>query len=255
MKTVLAFDIGGTKISTALVNQFGQILDRLEVPTFAHEGANVILKRIHDVGHQLLSRHPELEILAVGAASAGQIDIQTGRVIYATPNLPGWTGMLLGEHLSQSFHARAICDNDINAMAQAEISIGAGQGIRELLCVMVGTGIGGAIVSEGKVLHGNGGIGEIGHITIDSFAGRQCNCGSIGCLEAYASSQALLSDFLVTVSPRELHRRTSKLPEELTILDLAAIFHQDPLKQSEPFFSPVKSAGQYLGWGLASAAN
>ena len=255
MGRVLAFDIGGTKISAGLVNESGQILDRLEVPTPVKAGGSAILEQIQYLGSQLMGANPEVEIKAVGAASAGQIDVHTGRVIYATPNLPGWTGVQLGERLSQSFHLPSICDNDVNAMALAEIALGAGQGVRELLCVMVGTGIGGAIVSEGQVIHGRGGSGEIGHITIDSVNGRRCNCGGIGCLEVYASCKVILSSLFDNTSAEELTRQTGKPPEDMTILDIAEIFNSDRVNQWDALSKTIRSAAQCLGWGLASAAN
>jgi len=255
MGKVLAFDIGGTKISAGLVNNAGGVLDRLEVPTPVQEGVSAILEQIQYLGNQLMSSNPDVEIKAVGAASAGQIDVHTGRVVYATPNLPGWTGIHLGEWLSQSFHVPSVCDNDVNAMAQAEISLGAGKSVRELICVMVGTGIGGAIISEGQVIHGRGGSGEVGHITIDSINGRRCNCGGIGCLEVYASCQAILSNLLDNISAEDLYQQTGKQPEDMTILDLAKIFNSDRVDQRDSLSKTIRSAARYLGWGLASAAN
>ena len=255
MNTVLAFDIGGTKISMGLINRQGQLTNRIETSTMAHKGAEAILDQIYDLGHRLIRDNPQAQIRAIGVASAGQIDINSGQVIYATPNLPGWTGIQLGDRLRQSFQLPAICDNDVNAAAQAEISLGACRGIQECLCVVVGTGIGGAVISESKVLHGRGGMGEIGHLTIDGFSGRPCNCGGTGCLETYASSQALLSDLLTLVSPDELFEKTGKTPDECTILDLAASFQQDHSHHWEVLQRVVQAAGIHLGWGLASAAN
>ena len=255
MKSILAFDIVGTKTAAGLVNDLGQILERVEALTPAARGAEAILEQAYALGRQLLAAHPAIQLYAVGAASAGQIDAHTGRVKYATPNLPGWSGLELAQRLHATFRVPAVCDNDVNAMALAELSMGAGQGLKELLCVMVGTGIGGAVVSDGRVMRGNGGVGEIGHITLDSFHGRRCNCGGIGCLETYASSRALLIALQTAIPEPELQAWAGKPSPALTITDLAELFTREPSDTWRAFQALVYSHGRYLGQGLASAAN
>ena len=105
------------------------------------------------------------------------------------------------------------------------------------------------------MIHGRGGSGEIGHITIDSVNGRRCNCGGIGCLEAYASCRAILSDLLDKVSAGDLYQQIGKLPEEVAILDLAKIFNSDRVNTWDSLSQTMRSAAQSLGRGLASAAN
>ena len=253
---ILAMDIGGTKIAAGLVDQSAKVQYRQETLTLAHEGRDAILARVDDLGHQVMANVPRDSIRAVGAASAGQIDVQTGRVNYATENLPGWGSLDLVSALERLFGLPATADNDVNAMAVAELHFGAGRGHTEMFCAMVGTGIGGALIQNGRLYHGIlGGAGEFGHLSIQAFGGRPCNCGGTGCVEAYASSRAVLTDFIQAAGHDEIRRRLGLDPEALTIHHLGTAF-QDPTQRDwQPLLRTVAQAAEALGAGLASAVN
>lgn len=253
---ILAIDIGGTKLAAALVDPAGKVHYRLETPTLAHEGCDGILRRLESLGKQVLAQEPGLTVRAIGAASAGQIDIRTGKVNYATDNLPGWNQLDLTHVLENLFGLPATADNDVNAMGVAEMHYGVGEGYQNVLCTMVGTGIGGAVIIDGELYSGIlGGAGEFGHVSIQSFGGRPCNCGGTGCVEVYGSSRALLADFIENAGEQEILQHLGIPSRSLTIQRLAAAY-QNPIYQNWTALQrSVSFAAEALGAGLATAVN
>jgi glucokinase len=252
----LVFDIGGTKLAAGLADRQGKINHRLELPTLACEGRDAILGRIECLGHAVLDKADGADIAAVGVATAGQVNSTTGMVVYATPNLPGWSGLGLGERMAGMFGRPAVVENDVKAMALGELHFGAARGYSDVFCLTVGTGIGGAIISGGEVLHGfAGGAGEIGHFSIDTIQGRRCNCGSIGCLETYASTRALLGDFVAAhrgVTRPEFARRKVEL---WTAQEVARAYKAHNQSDWPELHQVVNQAAAWLGLGLASLFN
>ena len=133
----------------------------------------------------------DVPVLGIGVGSAGRIDSVSGKVIYATDNLPGWTGVMLADEIAEAVNIPVYAENDVNVAAIGEAWVGAAQHCNTFALIALGTGVGGAIVNEGRMLHGVlGGAGEIGH-TILVPGGLPCNCGQRGCLEQYVSGTAL----------------------------------------------------------------
>lgn len=133
LQRTLVFDIGGTKLSAGLADRQGQITHRQELPTLAHEGREGILGRIDRLGNAVLADAGGVDMLAVGVATAGQADSATGVVIYATPNLPGWSGLDLAARMQGLFGRPAVIENDVKAMAVGELNFGAAKGCAEAL--------------------------------------------------------------------------------------------------------------------------
>ncbi len=130
------------------------------------------------------------QIAGIGIGAPGPLNARTG-VVFDPPNLPGWNGVPLRDLFSEEFHIPIFVENDANAGALGEYMFGAGQGYREVVYLTISTGIGGGVISGGRILNGATGIaGELGHITID-WQGERCNCGNIGCLEQIASGTAI----------------------------------------------------------------
>jgi glucokinase len=133
--------------------------------------------------------------MAAGVASAGQIDVATGIVTYATFHLPGWIGFPLGASLAGGLGMAVTVDNDVNCHALAEARLGAGRPYRHFLLAAVGTGVGGGIVIDGQVYRGRaGGAGEIGQLCVEPHAGRPCSGDLSGCLEVYAASSVMVAE-------------------------------------------------------------
>ena len=188
MSKVIGVDIGGTKILSAIVDENGNTIKTVRVPSEGKEGRDRILYHLYQTIEELISR----DIMGIGIGTAGQVDPDTGVIVTATPNLKDWAGTPLKDIIEDRFNLPTYVDNDGNVAALGEWWIGGGRGARCLLCLTIGTGIGSGIVYEGKVFRGAKGVGaELGHMSI-KYDGIRCNCGGIGCIEAYASGPALM---------------------------------------------------------------
>ncbi len=194
----IGIDVGGSKIEVALVNSSGLLHDRLRVPTDSKKGYEAILKQITETIHQLCEKNGDAVPSAVGIGIPGQISRSSGIVHYA-PNL-NWHEVKLEDDLSAMLHKHVRICNDVRAATWGEWLYGAGRNCDDLVCIFIGTGIGGGIVSDGRMLAGcNNTAGEIGHMTID-LHGPECHCGNKGCFEALAGGWAVARDAQAMVS-------------------------------------------------------
>jgi len=182
----IGIDIGGTKIAGALVDELGTIVREDRVPTDAtrpEEIENAVVAMI-----QRLSDGPE-EIAGAGVAAAGFIDAAQSTVYYA-PNI-NWRHEPFREKLEQRIDIPVIIENDANAAGWAEFRYGAGRLVSDMVVLTIGTGVGGAIVSNDRLFRGGFGAGaEIGHMRVVP-GGLPCGCGAHGCIEQYGSGRAL----------------------------------------------------------------
>lgn len=186
----LGIDIGGTGIKAALVDEQGRILQHAETPTRASEGAVAVLGRVEHLARSLMGKTLD-PLLGCGVGSAGRIDHRRGHVVFASGNLPGWTGLALGPELSSRLGIPVVVDNDVNVASLAEGWIGSARGTGNYLMLTLGTGVGGAVVIGGKLWRGaRSGAGEVGHMALYP-GGLPCNCGGVGCAEQYVSAKAL----------------------------------------------------------------
>lgn len=183
---ILCFDIGGTAIKIGLVDELGNILENREIPTNALDGGEALIGKILDE----IGRYTKID--RIGISTAGQVDFKNGQVIFASENLPGWTGMKIRERIEAKHSILTVVENDVNAAALGESYYGKGIKNLNFICLTYGTGIGGAIVQNGRIYHGaTGSAGEFGHM-ITHVGGLKCTCGGLGCYEAYASTSALV---------------------------------------------------------------
>ncbi|MBM7551584.1 ROK family protein [Thalassobacillus pellis] len=187
----IGIDLGGTKILAALITKDGDILSNLEVETLAAKGPDVVYQQVVSSVHKLIreSQVNKNRLLGIGIAAAGVINMQNKEVIFA--NNTGWRNMPIGELLESEFELPVHLVNDANAAAIAERIWGAGKGAENLVYITVSTGIGAGIISDGRLITGEGdSAGEFGHISID-VNGSKCGCGNRGCLENLASGTAI----------------------------------------------------------------
>ncbi|MDB4868160.1 MAG: hypothetical protein JWR03_2493 [Cohnella sp.] len=190
---VIGVDIGGTKINVGLISREGHVLIQQTMPAMAEERRVMeqAIEGIDSVMHEAKSGYAEYRIAGIGIGSAGQIDFSRGYVYYASSLIPGYTGTRIRDIVKNRYRLPVFVDNDVNVLALAEARFGAGKDAKHILCLALGTGVGGAIITDGKLLHGaNGGAGEIGHMSVD-FRGPRCICGNYGCLELYASGTGI----------------------------------------------------------------
>ncbi|TGE38016.1 ROK family glucokinase [Desulfosporosinus fructosivorans] len=196
----IGIDLGGTSIKMGLVDQLGNILHTQESPTPVKAGYHQVLKVFSQMTQQLFkdSQYEWKDIVGVGVGVPAFLDQRQGIVIEAV-NL-GWDHVPLKEDLERMWTVPIIIDNDANAAALGEMWNGAGKGASHLICLTLGTGIGGGVIINGNIYHGaNGSAGEVGHITTNHQNGRSCNCGRKGCLETEASGTAIVLDALEQV--------------------------------------------------------
>ncbi|MHB8452503.1 MAG: ROK family protein [Mycobacteriales bacterium] len=188
MGLAIGVDVGGTKVAAGVVDDDGQVLEQLRVPTPSNSPGQVA-GAIESAVAELALRHPAR---AVGIGAAGFVDADRASVLFA-PNL-AWRNEPLRDQVAARTGLPVIVENDANAMAWGEYRFGAGRGVGVLVCLTVGTGIGGGLVIDGRLFRGAFGIGaEFGHLRVVP-QGRPCGCGNHGCWEQYASGRALGPD-------------------------------------------------------------
>ncbi len=256
----LGIDLGGTKMLAAVVDiMTGEVISSARKRTRAEKGQDFVSQRVIDLSTQALAdaRLPEGEgIVAVGVGAAGQIDRKAG-IVEDAPNL-GVKNMPLGALLSNQFGKPSAVGNDVEVAALGEYLYGSGQGYHTFVCLFVGTGIGSGIVQDGHLYTGlTGTAGEAGHMTIQA-GGRICGCGSLGCLEAYASRTAITKAIMAEIH----HGRRSVLTDEaeLQMKEGETIIRSGLLanaiaRNDELVIEVVTEAADYLGYGLASIMN
>ena len=190
----IGIDLGGTNIAVGLCDGELNIIEKKSVPTLASRAAEEIVKDMATVSRELSEKHSVdiADIEFVGILVPGSIDREMGCVGY-TPNIPSLSGHPLVESFKSYFPVSAVyIENDANAAALGELLKGASVGLKSLVMITLGTGVGGGIILDGKIFSGtlNSHGAELGH-TVICYGGRECGCGRRGCFEAYASATAL----------------------------------------------------------------
>lgn len=254
-KPVLAVDLGGTKILTAVIGIGGRILARKYCLTRADEGLGVVVQRILSALDSVL-KEAGMDLSQVGGislAAAGAIDATRG-VITVSPNLPGWNDVPLRDIIKEKLKTDTWLINDAKAAALGEYHFGAGRGTRNLIYLTVSTGIGGGIITNGELYFGHrGSAGEIGHMTIDTN-GPPCACGNVGCLEVMASGTAVAKDAL-----ERLNRGEKSMLREIVSGDLAQVTAKEvagaAAKGDGLALEVITRAATYLGVGLVNLVN
>jgi glucokinase len=252
----IGVDLGGTNIVSAIVNHQGKIINRLKVPTLAERGKEATIKRIIETIHENIVKSSVApgDIIGIGIGAPGPLDVKRGMINFA-PNLPGWRNVPLRKILEDEFNMKVVLENDANAAAWGERSFGAGRGVDNLVCFTLGTGIGGGIIIDGKIYHGNNyGAAELGHMTVNKD-GPRCNCGNYGCLEAYSSATGIKNRIKNRIKEgiksEYLSFDDDKLFESLR---LKSIF-ETARKGDKLTKSVVEEAISYLGIAIANIAN
>ena len=188
---VLAADLGGTNLRMAAVDREGQILYRTRRETPREGRAEEIVRAIVASAEECRENCAGCEIKVVCVAVPGTVDAEEG-IILKAPNLPALNDFRMVDALEFELNVKAILENDANAAAVGENWLGASKCFDNSIFVTLGTGVGGGIIVDGKVLRGAGGMaGEIGHICVESN-GAPCCCGSRGCVEQYSSASAIV---------------------------------------------------------------
>jgi glucokinase len=189
MKNIACFDIGGTFIKYGIVNENGDILLKSKFATPKNDCKNTIPIVLNQKIDEMSG---EFAINSIGISTAGQVDSDKGEIIFASDNIPGYTGAKLSDDMTRLTGLKCYVENDVNSAALGELWKGNIECSKTFFFMTLGTGIGGAVIIDGRLFKGSGGgAGEIGHMTINEN-GYKCTCGCEGCYERYASSSALI---------------------------------------------------------------
>jgi glucokinase len=252
---VLAIDLGGTKILSAVIDRKGSMLARDHSVTPAALGQEAVIdaikasvERAADQIEVALSR-----MLAVGIGAPGPSNAEKG-ILFTSPNLPGWKDVPIRDIIERFFKRKAYLINDANAAALAEHRFGAGRGTKNMIYITVSTGIGGGVIVEDRLMTGAiGTAAELGHMTIDD-EGPACNCGNKGCWETLASGTALdreaksrIREGIPSIIPDLVGGDTNKISAKTV---------QEAAEQGDELAGKlIAKSGYYLGVGLANLLN
>lgn len=191
----IGIDIGGTNTRVALLGKKFNIIKKVSFPTFSYKGPQKLIQAITDSILDILKKHRLSinQIFGIGIGIAGLVDAGKG-TIHNLINIPGWKGINIKRLFKKRLKIPTYIDNDTNVMTLAELYRGAGKKDKNLICITLGTGVGGGIVIEGKLYRGStSSAGEIGHTPINE-KGPRCNCGGIACIESYVGNRYLINE-------------------------------------------------------------
>jgi len=249
---LLGIDLGGTTVKLAFVNKEGIIEDKWEIPTNLADNGIHIVSEIASSVKENIAKWPGAILVAAGMGAPGPVDFETG-CIYVAVNI-GWRNYPLKASLERELGIPVVVDNDANMASFGEFWKGAGEGTNDLVCITLGTGVGGGIIANQELVHGiSGAGGELGHITAIPEGGAPCNCGKTGCIETIASATGI-----VRLSLEEINKK----PESL----LAKRYHEQGMITAKDLFECVEhqdeastavldKVAKYLGLTAAHVGN
>jgi glucokinase len=257
LEYAIGVDFGGTNIVAGLVDSNGKIIFREKIPTMAHLGGENILNRIAEAISLVLNKvtllKKKIKIKGIGIGSPGLVDHVKG-IVREPPNLPGWKEVHLKEWVEKKFKIPTYVANDANAYGVGEYVFGAGKGVDSMVCITLGTGMGGGLILNKKLFVGTfQSAGEVGHITVEKN-GLRCNCGNIGCVERYVGAQyiveraiRLIKSGRKTIIPKLVNDDLNKITPKIIT---------DAAKGGDKVAIQVwKETGEYIGAALASIIN
>jgi glucokinase len=245
---IVGIDLGATFIKAGLITQNGQIITQLQRLTEATQGRKKVVENIAFVIKHLIDNQKRDSILGIGIGSPGYV--LNGQIVGGAENIKDWENVPLREIIEKRFSVPTFVDNDVNTVTLGEKVFGLGKRSKNFICITLGTGIGAGLVLNGQLYRGaRGYAGEIGHTTVD-YKGWLCNCGSRGCLEAYAGTEGILAraQVLLKKTPQSILRKSQERLTPKIICEAAK--KGDPVAQEV-----VKEVGEYIGVGLANVVN
>jgi glucokinase len=252
---VVGVDIGGTNVVVGLVPfAGGPALGLRSRPTAAERGADAVVGDIGAMAEEIIDEvlGERRGIAGVGIGCPGPLDLEAGLVL-TTPNLD-WLSYPIRDRIAERLGLRATLDNDANCATYGEWWQGAGRGARQLAGVTLGTGIGGGLIFDGRVVRGaSGTAGHFGHTTID-FNGRRCACGNYGCLEAYASGPNIAARAREGIEAGYESSITKLVDGDLSRITALTVY--DALMQGDVYARELMlETARLLGAGVANIVN
>lgn len=248
MEYAIGIDLGGTSIKYALVDKAGNSFFEGKLPSFASVSAAAVIGQLVKAATILKEEAAKQnwEICGVGVGTPGIVDVTNSIVLGGAENIVGWENIDVATILEEELNLPIVIGNDANLMGLGETKFGAGRGCTHVVFLTVGTGIGGAVIIDGKLFNGYANRGtELGHVPLIA-TGERCACGAVGCLEHYASTAALVRRFAALAQERGL-----TFDEEINGELIVRLYHEAfPLAidcLNEHFY--------YLGRGIAGFIN
>ncbi|MBG0785270.1 MAG: ROK family protein [Anaerolineaceae bacterium] len=254
MKIYVGCDLGGTNIKAGLVNiEDGHVLISDSIPTLARQGSEAVLERMAEHITDLINQSgvDKDTIGGVGISAPGMIDLDTNTTEFL-PNLYSeWRGVPVGERMQSYLNLDIDMLNDVRAITYGEWAFGAGRGVDSMACFAIGTGVGGGLVVNNRLVLGIGGTaGELGHQTVD-LNGPICGCGNRGCIEVFASGPAIAAEAARGVRQGWNTKIADLIDHDLNQLT-AEVVAQAAEMGDEFAIEVWNRAGSYLGIGVAN---
>ena len=249
----IGVDLGGTKIETVVADAAGNVYGEDLRPTLAAQGPDAVIARIVDSIRQACksANIAPSDTLGIGISSPGPVKPKEG-IVTDAPNLPGWHNIHITKLVSDAVGLPTLLENDANAAAYGECLFGAAMGLKHVVYVTLGTGIGGGLILDGKIYEGaSGAAGEVGHLIVLPD-GPVCNCGNRGCVEALSAGPAIARDAAALIAAGN----APVLAELAAGKTLTAEIVLEAARQGDVEARGVlRRAGYYLGLGLTGLLN
>ena len=246
---VFGVDIGGTTVKLGFFDVEGNLLDKWEIPTRTEgEGSHILPDIADSIQAKIAEKNIATEVIAgVGVGAPGPID--SDGVIHKAVNL-GWGTFNVCETMEEILHMPVRAGNDVNVAAMGEMWKGGGQGYDNVVMVALGTGVGGGIIVDGKILTGSTGAGgEVGHIHVENEETEVCGCGNKGCFEQYTSATGIA---------RLARKRLAESDKDSVLRQVENVTAKDvfdAVKEKDSLAMEVAAEfGKYMGEGLAMIA-
>lgn len=245
----IGIDLGGTSVKYALIDNEGVFHCQGKLPSNAHISADAVITQLVTAIQEVQAAAQQLnvEVKGIGIGTPGIVDNTNRIVLGGAENIKGWENLPLADRIEAIVKLPVMLGNDANLMGLGETMYGAGKGDTHVVFLTVGTGIGGAVVIDGKLFNGFANRGtELGHVPLIAN-GEPCNCGAVGCLEHYASTSALVRQFAQRAKAAGLSYPDEEINGELIVR---------LYKEGNPV--AVESLEQhcdYLGHGIAGFIN
>jgi len=246
---IVAVDLGGTNISTCLLNGEGRILARDRRPTKTSSGVNEVIGRITSAIEKVIAaRKIKLsQIRGIGVGSPGPLDTQTG-VIIAPANLIGWKNVPLRDILEKKLKLPVVIGHDAAMATLGEKYYGAGIGVNNLVCATIGTGVGIGIIIEGKLYERS--TGDFGHMIMDRN-GPRCNCGGYGCLERLVGGPQIVQRAVERIEGGAKTLISKIVDDNLNNIEAKTVF--EAAKKGDPIaLEIVEDIGEILGLAITN---
>ena len=245
MKLAIGVDIGGTKTKLGLINNQGEIDNTYIFPTSYLKPHKLKDDLINNIAK--LIDNCNQEIAGIGIASAGRINFNEKKVVYATDNLKDWAEIPIVKIIEKEFKLPVYIDNDVNAALNCELQLNKPAVNQTIIFLTIGTGLGGALAHNNQILRGQtGSTGEFGHMILYPD-GKDCNCGKKGCAEQYISGTAYKERLRKSLKNKDIYRGEEDLKTE--------IIKNYIIEKNEPYYSVFQNMISDLVYLLESLKN